>query len=379
MEETSAKVIEVIELAPIARAHGLEKHETTRLNKHFTQIYEKGFHLDILQSVFGSVSWASFQIFQLICLIFTGILALQGRIQPGDVVMYQTYFTTIVNSVSGMITLIPTISKGMESITSIGELLIAGDVETYHGKKKIQHLDGNFRFEDVSFHYPDSLKPIIDHFSLEVKAGETIAFVGPSGSGKSTLLNLLIGFIQPSSGRIFLDNQPLDELDMRSVRNYLAVVPQTTLLFSASIKENITYGLKNVSKERLDEVIEAAQLSSLIDQLPDGLDTLVGEHGNKLSGGQKQRISIARALIRQPKIILLDEATSALDNQSEKKIQQALNYLTETPTTFIVAHRLSTIKEADKIVVIDEGKIVEMGTYEELLAQEGYFYRLKNE
>lgn len=136
MEETSAKVIEVIELAPIARAHGLEKHETTRLNKHFTQIYEKGFHLDILQSVFGSVSWASFQIFQLICLIFTGILALQGRIQPGDVVMYQTYFTTIVNSVSGMITLIPTISKGMESITSIGELLIAGDVETYHGKKK---------------------------------------------------------------------------------------------------------------------------------------------------------------------------------------------------------------------------------------------------
>ncbi|HFD0876801.1 ATP-binding cassette domain-containing protein, partial [Enterococcus sp. FR165] len=225
----------------------------------------------------------------------------------------------------------------------------------------------------------DSLKPIIDHFSLEVKAGETIAFVGPSGSGKSTLLNLLIGFIQPSSGRIFLDNQPLDELDMRSVRNYLAVVPQTTLLFSASIKENITYGLKNVSKERLDEVIEAAQLSSLIDQLPDGLDTLVGEHGNKLSGGQKQRISIARALIRQPKIILLDEATSALDNQSEKKIQQALNYLTETPTTFIVAHRLSTIKEADKIVVIDEGKIVEIGTYEELLAQKGYFYRLKNE
>ena len=132
---------------------------------------------------------------------------------------------------------------------------------------------------------------------------------------------------------------------MRSVRNYLAVVPQTTLLFSASIKENITYGLKNVSKERLDEVIEAAQLSSLIDQLPDGLDTLVGEHGNKLSGGQKQRISIARALIRQPKIILLDEATSALDNQSEKKIQQALNYLTETllPTprsqvTIVIKH-----------------------------------------
>ena len=233
--------------------------------------------------------------------------------------------------------------------------------------------------KDFSFQYKAQSEPTLKNLNLTIYKGEKVLIVGPSGSGKSTLLNLLIGFIQPSSGRIFLDDQPLDELDMRSVRNYLAVVPQTTLLFSASIKENITYGLKNVSKERLDEVIEAAQLSSLIDQLPDGLDTLVGEHGNKLSGGQKQRISIARALIRQPKIILLDEATSALDNQSEKKIQQALNYLTETPTTFIVAHRLSTIKEADKIVVIDEGKIVEMGTYEELLAQEGYFYRLKNE
>ncbi|WP_165006187.1 MULTISPECIES: ABC transporter ATP-binding protein [unclassified Enterococcus] len=379
MEETSAKVIEVIELAPISRAHALEKHETSRLNDHFSQIYKKGFHLDILQSVFGSVSWASFQIFQLVCLIFTGVLALQGRIQPGDVVMYQTYFTTVVNSVSSMITLIPTISKGMESIASIGELLTAGDVESYQGKKKIQQLRGEFRFEDVSFHYPDSPKPVIDHFSLEVKAGETIAFVGPSGSGKSTLLNLLIGFSQPSSGTIYLDGQPMDSLDMRSVRNFLAVVPQATLLFSASIRENITYGLKNVSEDQLNKVIEAAQLSSLIDELPEGLDTLVGEHGNKLSGGQKQRISIARALIRQPKIILLDEATSALDNQSEKKIQQALNYLTEAPTTFVVAHRLSTIKEADKIAVVNEGKLIELGTYEELLAKKGYFYRLKNE
>ncbi|MGG5359504.1 MULTISPECIES: ABC transporter ATP-binding protein [unclassified Enterococcus] len=379
MEETSAKVIEVIELAPIARAHALEKHETNRLNHHFTQIYQKGFHLDILQSVFGSVSWASFQVFQLICLIFTGILALQNRIQPGDVVMYQTYFTTVVNSVSSMITLIPTISKGMESITSIGEILVAGDVEDYQGKKKITDVTGDFRFENVTYRYPNAVTPILKGINLTVRAGETVAFVGPSGSGKTTLLNLLIGFIQPTEGTIYLDNQPMDTLDLRSVRNFLAVVPQTTLLFSASIKENITYGLKNVSEEKLAEVIEAAQLTSLIAELPDGLDTIVGEHGNKLSGGQRQRISIARALVRQPKLILLDEATSALDNQSEKKIQRALTYLTEAPTTFMVAHRLSTIKEADKIVVINEGSIVECGTYDELLAKKGFFYQLKNE
>ena len=293
--------------------------------------------------------------------------------------MYQTYFTTVVNSVSGIITLVPTISKGMESISSIGEIMQAGEIEVYQGKKKMKKIDGHFYFDHVCFHYLDEQHPVIDQFTLEVHPGETIAFVGPSGSGKSTLLNLLIGFIQPTSGTIYLDQQPLTRLDMRTVRQFLAVVPQTTLLFSASIRENITYGLTNISEKQLESVIEAAQLRSLIEELPHGLDTMVGENGSQLSGGQKQRISIARALIRNPKIILLDEATSALDTKSEKKIQQALDYLTEAPTTFIVAHRLSTIKEADRIIVIEKGKIIEMGTYEELVAKKGYFYQMKNE
>ncbi|OJG83370.1 ABC transporter transmembrane region [Enterococcus ratti] len=186
MEETSAKVFEAIELAPIARAHSLEHYETKRLNTHFSQIYKKGFQLDILQSVFGSVSWASFQLFQLVCLVFTGILALKAKIQPGDVVMYQTYFTTVINSVSGFITLIPTVSKGMESIASIGEMMRVEEVEAYHGKKKVKKINGHFYFDHVSFQYAQARKPTIDQFTLEVKSGETIAFVGPSGSGKST-------------------------------------------------------------------------------------------------------------------------------------------------------------------------------------------------
>ncbi|WP_071131002.1 ABC transporter ATP-binding protein [Enterococcus timonensis] len=377
MEETSAKVIEVIELAPIARAHNLEKQEINRLNDHFYQIYEKGFHLDVLQSVFGSVSWASFQYFQIICLVFTGALALKGQILPGDVVMYQTYFTTIVNAVSSIITLIPTIAKGMESVSSIGEILNAGEVEDYKNKTKLKLVRGKIEFRAVSYRYPKSEKDIIQDLNLTIDPGETIAFVGESGSGKSTLVNLVIGFIAPTKGKIFLDDQDSTKIDMRTFRKKIAVVPQNTILFSGTIQDNITYGLPNVSSEELQTILKASNLSEMIQQLPEGLETMIGEHGDKLSGGQRQRVSIARALIRHPDVIILDEATSALDNVSEKKIQEALQHLTKDRTTLIVAHRLSTIRDADKIAVVSHGTIVEFGTYDELITKKGAFYQLK--
>ena len=179
--------------------------------------------------------------------------------------------------------------------------------------------------------------------------GETIALVGESGAGKSTILNLVIGFNQVNSGEVLIDGHNMKDIDLRSYRKHLAVVPQTSILFSGTIRDNITYGVDNVDEATLDEIVKAANLTDLINSLPDGLDTMVGEHGGKLSGGQRQRISIARALIRNPKVIVLDEATSALDSISEKLIQEALNNLTKDRTTFIVAHRLSTIKDADKI------------------------------
>lgn len=203
MEETSARVIEMIELVPIARAHALENQEVRRLNHRFQQILSKGLHLDIIQSIFGSVSWASFQLFQIICLVFTGILALRGSITPGEVVMYQTYFTTVVNSVSSIITLIPTIAKGLESVNSIGEILTAGEVENHENKPKIKQVDGNFSLQQICYQYPKSDQTILQDINLEVKQGETVAFVGESGSGKSTILNLLIGFIQPTEEKSF--------------------------------------------------------------------------------------------------------------------------------------------------------------------------------
>ena len=188
---------------------------------------------------------------------------------------------------------------------------------------------------------------------------------------------MVIGFNKPDSGRILLDGVDMNTINLHTYRQHIAVVPQTSILFSGTIKDNITYGMEKVSTQKLNDVIDAANLRSFIDGLPDGLDTVVGEHGGKLSGGQRQRISIARALIRDPDIIILDEATSALDSISEKEIQEALNNLTKGRTTFIVAHRLSTIKGADKIAVLREGHCTEYGSYDELMALKGEFYEMR--
>lgn len=377
MEETSARVMEMVELVPVTRAHALEDEEIQKMNDQLFLVAERGYKLDLIQALFGSVGWAIFQIFQVVCLAFTGYLAFQDNIQVGDIALYQNYFSTIVNQVSAILTLVPIIAKGVESVNSIGEVLLSDDVEQNEGKPPIGTVEGQFSFKDVHFKYHEGEKNTLNGLNLEIKKGETIALVGESGAGKTTILNLVIGFYLADSGELLLDGQDLREIDLRTYRKYLAVVPQSSILFSGTIRENITYGCDNVTEEKLLEVVKAANLKDLVDSLPNGLDTMVGEHGGKLSGGQRQRVAIARALIREPKIIVLDEATSALDSISEKLIQEAVNNLTRNRTTFIVAHRLSTIRDADKIAVIAKGKCVEYGTYEELMELKGEFYQLK--
>ena len=377
MEETSARVMEMVELIPVTRAHALEEEEVQKMSGQLFAVAEKGYRLDVIQSLFGSVGWAIFQIFQVVCLGFTGFLAIKGTVMPGDITLYQSYFATIVSQVSSLMSLIPTIAKGIESVNSIGEVLLEDDIEQNEGKEIIKDIYGEFDFKDVTFRYNNIDRPVLHNLNLHVDKGETIALVGESGAGKSTILNLVIGFNQVNSGEVLIDGHNMKDIDLRSYRKYLAVVPQTSILFSGTIRDNITYGVDNVDEATLDEIVKAANLTDLINSLPDGLDTMVGEHGGKLSGGQRQRISIARALIRNPKVIVLDEATSALDSISEKLIQEALNNLTKDRTTFIVAHRLSTIKDADKIAVIDDGHCVEYGTYDELMNLKGEFYQMK--
>ncbi len=378
MEETSVKVMEMVELIPVTRAHALEETETQKLGSQLKNVAKHGFRLDMIQSFFGSVSWASFQIFQVICLGFTGWLAVQGKILPGDVVMYQTYFGTIVNQISGIVTLIPIISKGLESVNSVGDILLSADVEDTGNKKKIKKVDGKIEFKNVNFRFKNAEAPVINNLSFSVNKGETVAFVGASGAGKTTLINLVIGFLRPNSGQVLIDGKDLNTINLQSYRCHISVVPQTPILFTGTIRENITYGLENISDEFLSEVINAANLKELIDSLPNGLDTEITEHGSNLSGGQRQRVSIARAFVRNPKILILDEATSALDTVSEKKIQDSIERLVKDRTTLIVAHRLSTIRNADKIAVIGDGGMLEFGTYDELMEKRGEFYKLRS-
>lgn len=378
MEETSVKVMEMVELIPVTRAHALEKQETKKMDSQLAHVAEKGLKLDMIQTYFSSISWVSFQLFQVVCLGFTGYLASQGKISVGEVVMYQTYFSSIVNQVSNVITLLPTISKGLESVDSIGDILLSHDIEDNRNKKKVKKIDGDIIFDHVAFQYHNADTPVLENLSFHIHPGETVAFVGSSGAGKTTILNMVIGFLKATSGQVLIDRQDITSLNLQSYRSHIAVVPQQSILFSGTIRENITYGMDNISDDRLWEVIKAANLDDLILSLPDGLNTMITEHGSNLSGGQRQRISIARAFIRDPRILILDEATSALDTVSEKKIQEAIHNLIQNRTTLIVAHRLSTIRDAGRIAVVGNGGLKEFGTYDELMAMKGEFYNLQD-
>lgn len=295
----------------------------------------------------------------------------------GDITLYQTYFTSIVAQVASVVTLLPVIAKGLESVDSIGDILCANDVEDNRKKKKVTDVRGQIDFRNVTFAYKGEEDPVLERLNLSIHPGETVAFVGGSGSGKSTILNLVIGFLTPQSGKVEIDGQDLTDLDLKSYREHIAVVPQESILFTGTIVENITYGSDDISQEKLQQCIKAANLEEVIQKFPAGGETMITEHGNNLSGGQRQRRSIARAFVRDPAILILDEATSALDSASEKKIQDSVAQLVKGRTTLIVAHRLSTIQNADKIAVVGNGGILEYGTYDELMARQGEFYRLK--
>jgi ATP-binding cassette subfamily B protein len=376
VESMSARLSDMIAMIPVTRAHGVETVEIGRVQKHLDRVRRSGLRFDRLLATFGSLNWVIFGLFNLACLVLTSWLALKGSIRVGDVVMYTTFFQMILNAVMALLGAYPQLTRGIESVRSLNEVLDSPDIELNSGKQRLSEIRGTFKFESISFAYAEAARAAIEDFSLEVRPGESVAFVGESGSGKSTLMNLLIGFRRPTAGRILLDGHPMDEIDLRTFRHSLAVVSQNTVLFSGTIRENITYGQEKVDDTRVLDALRMANALEFVQALPKGINTAIGEHGGKLSGGQRQRLAIARALLRDPRVLILDEATSALDAAAERQVQEALERLMHGRTTFIVAHRLSTVRKADRIIVMQQGRMIECGSYDALVAQGGEFSRL---
>lgn len=376
-EETNARVNDMVNMIPVTKAHALENEEIDKLTRQVSKTERAGYRLDAVSNRFTVSNWLVMQFFQLACLALAAYMTITGKITAGDIAVYLSYFSTFVMYISQLANLIPAIASGCEAVNSIDEILGSNELEDDRGKQSIGTLCGEYIFKNVVFHYKDDDRRVLNGLDLVVKQGETVALVGESGSGKSTIVNLVTGFNYCTDGTVTVDGKDIKTVERASYRRQIAVVLQNSILFSGSVRDNITYGAKSVSEEQLREVIREACLEDVIADLPQGLDTMIGEHGNRLSGGQRQRISIARALIRDPRVIILDEATSALDTVSEKHIQQAIENLGKNKTMFIVAHRLSTVKNADKIAVIKDGRCVEFGTYDELVEKQGEFYKFR--
>ncbi len=376
-ENVSASVTTMIEMIPVTKAHGLENEEIAKLEKNIQSLKAAGLTVERTNSLLASFFYVTGIIMRSSCLVFTAWLALEGKIEVGDIVMFQSYFASISGQITTLVGVYPELAKGLESVRSVSEVMLSNQVEDNKGKIPLRYVHGSIDFEDVYYRYPNADEDTIKGVSLSVNPGDCVAFVGSSGCGKSTMINMIIGFLKPTGGVFKIDGKPVEALDLSKFRHFISVVPQNTVLFKGTIKENILYGVDGISDKRFEEILESANINEFLPSLPDGINTVVGEHGDKLSGGQKQRISIARALIRDPQILILDEATSALDNASEYHVQKAIDTLIEGRTTFVVAHRLSTIRNANKIVVMDRGKIVEVGTYQELIEKKGKFYELK--
>jgi ATP-binding cassette subfamily B protein len=306
-----------------------------------------------------------------------GIFMIKGLIEPGDLVAYTLYVTTLLATIRRIIEFAEQFVKGMTGIERFVELMDAEvDILDEPGAQPLHDVKGGIVFDHVGFEYQDDHTAVLDDLNLSVRPGERLALVGPSGGGKTTLCNLIPRFYDATSGSIRIDGQELKQITLQSLRSNIGIVQQDVYLFSGTVFENIVYGRPGSSREEVVEAAKMAGAHEFIMELKDGYDTYVGERGTKLSGGQKQRISIARVFLKNPSILILDEATSALDNESELIVNRSLDRLAQGRTSITIAHRLTTIQNADRILVLNDGHIIEEGTHQQLMQKGGFYYQL---
>ncbi len=376
LAETAAVAEEVLAAIRLVKAFARGPYEVNRYRDVVEDLFETVRHRVLVSTTF----WSSMGVLFLSALVaifwFGGTEVLAGRLTAGELVAFIFYAFNISRSVGGMSRLYAMFNSAAGASERLFELLdTVPEIEDGPEAVELPPVQGAVRFEHVAFHYePDN--PVLHEIDFAVRPGETIALVGPSGVGKTTLLNLLPRFYEPLAGRILVDGYDLRQVQLRSLRQQIAVVPQETYLFGTSIGENIRYGKLDATDDEIEAAARAANAHDFIAALPEGYEAQVGERGVKLSAGQRQRVTIARAILKDAPILMLDEATSALDSVSEALVQEALEHLMQGRTTFIIAHRFSTVQHADRILVLDEGRIVQTGTHDALFAREGLYREL---
>ncbi len=357
----------------------LEKDKFEKSNKKFFKIKSERYHI---MGGFTSSTRLFDGIMYIVVVAIGALFMLPGapefaRITPADYVAYLMFVTTLLTSIRRIVEFAEQFQQGMSGIERFKEIMdTEPDIVDAKDAVKLEKVSGEVEFRDVSFRYESENRNVLTHLNLKVKAGESVALVGPSGGGKTTLCSLIPRFYEVTSGDILVDGANIKSVTLNSLRNNVGVVQQDVYLFSGSVRENIAYGKEDATDEEIINAAKMADAHEFITSLPDGYDTYVGERGVKLSGGQKQRISIARLFLKNPPILILDEATSALDNESEKMVQSSLEKLAKGRTTFTIAHRLTTIKNADRILVLTENGIEESGTHQELIAKSGIYSEL---